>query len=132
MKVPIVGGFSYMTMVSKQAEGFTFNDLGILGLAVAGFAVFGFVVSLIRLHYLNFIPAGIGIIAVAATMMKFWSIKSEMTANMKRDLEGNPFAGIGTIMTEAFQLDFGIGVIAVAAMLLIGAGACGVLMNPTR
>jgi ribose 5-phosphate isomerase RpiB len=40
---------------------------------------------------------------------------------MKKDLDGNPFAGLAQAMVQAVSLDFGIGVIVVGAGLFIAA-----------
>lgn len=121
ISIPIVGGMNYLTVLEKQFENETFNELG----ASAALIIVASLASLILAIQKQFPwlwATGVGAaLAVLITFAKFVSIKRELNKSMDAELDGNPFEGIARMATEAVRLDFGLAIVLVGAGLLVAA-----------
>lgn len=67
-----------------------------------------------------------GVLALAFIAFNFWLMQSRissMRAELERDLAGNPFRGLGDMMLQAVQIQWGWIVLAAGGILLVIAGA---------
>lgn len=121
MRLPIIGSMSYLSFIGLLVREGAVSEMTIsafLVLAAVGVAV---IAAVIKRPPLFWIPGVGGACATLLTVGKYLWMQGEMARKMKKDLDGNPFAGLAQAMVQAVSLDFGIGVIVIGAGLFIAA-----------
>jgi hypothetical protein len=121
MRLPIIGSMSYLSFIGLLVREGAVSEMTIsafLVLAAVGVAV---IAAVIKQPSLFWIPGVGGAGATLLTVGKYLWMQGEMAQKMKKDLDGNPFAGLAQAMVQAVSLDFGIGVIVIGAGLFIAA-----------
>lgn len=111
VSVPIVGSINYF----QNGKG----D-GTIVMALAGLSLLAVLVR--KYGWLWF--TGLGTLSmIGFTFLNFQSRMSSAKADMARELEGNPFRGLGDLAMQSVQMQWGWGVLLTGAlMLLIAAG----------
>jgi hypothetical protein len=121
MRLPIIGSMSYLSFIGLLVREGAVSEMTIsafLVLAAVGVAV---ITAAIKQPPLFWIPGIGGACATLLTVGKYLWMQGEMAQRMKKDLDGNPFAGLAKAMVQSVSLDFGIGVIVIGAGLFIAA-----------
>jgi hypothetical protein len=121
MRLPIIGSMSHLSFIGLLVREGAVSEMtisAVLVLAAVGVAV---IAAAIKQPPLFWIPGICGACATLLTVGKYLWMQGEMARNMKKDLDGNPFAGLAQAMVQAVSLDFGIGVIVIGAGLFIAA-----------
>jgi hypothetical protein len=120
ISLPIVGGLSYLSALTKQLQNGTINDVGISAILVLVSCLGSFAILFARQFALLWITAASAILAVGITIYGFVSLRSQIEKDMP-DAGDNPFAGLARMAAEAIQPDFGLAIVAVGAGLLVAA-----------
>jgi hypothetical protein len=121
MRLPIIGSMSYLSFIGLLVREGAVSEMtisAVLVLAAVGVAV---IAAAIKQPPLFWIPGICGACATLLTVGKYLWMQGEMAQRMKKDLDGNPFAGLAKAMVQAVSLDFGIGVIVIGVGLFIAA-----------
>lgn len=129
ISLPIVGGLSYLSALTKQLQNGTINDIGISATLVIVSCVGSFAILFTRQFTFLWITAAIAMLAVGITMYGFMSLRSQIEKDMP-DAADNLFAGLARMAAEAIQPDFGLAIVVVGAGLLVAAAVTPKKRNP--
>ena len=113
LKVPFLGTISYFG-TSGGYDGMYIIILAVLSLALILYD---------KSYRMLWITGGIPIAMVVYTVITFQSKVNEVKAQIDTELKNNLFKGVIDMMIQSVQLQFGIAVIGIAAVMLIVA-AC--------
>ncbi len=61
------------------------------------------------------------LLAVGLTCFKYFSMKSEITDTLDKEMAGNPFGGFARMAVEGMRLDFGVAILIIGGCVLVGA-----------
>jgi len=119
ISVPVIGGMSYFTVLEKQAEQGSFNELGLCAVLVILASLASLFLAIQKQFAWLWATGAAAALAVVITFVSFMSMKQEMGRRLDTEMGDNPFAGLAQMAVEAIRLDFGL------AIVLIGAGLLG-------
>ncbi|MCP4887123.1 MAG: hypothetical protein GY904_10990 [Planctomycetaceae bacterium] len=106
LSLPMVGGISYFA--NGKGNGKIIILISMVSLLLCYRKLF---------RYLS-IP-GLGALGMLGLLVvRFNHLKSEMVQDMRSEMAGNPFGGIGALMAESVQLQWGLGVMFVGAVMI--------------
>ena len=109
--VPIMGQMNYF----QNGHG----DGTIVLVLASGSAVLAFA----RRFPLLWLTGGASLAIIAFTFIRFQSGINEVKRQMEADLHGNPFAGLAQLAVQSVQLQWGIAILALGAILVVAAAA---------
>lgn len=134
VKIPVLGSFSYLGIwIASETKGAPVNELMISGAVVLCFSVLALVISLTRIHAFQFISGISAIAAAILTAVVIETGKADARKGMQEEaMNDNPFAGMAEMAVDLVQIDFGVGVVVAAGLLLIAAGGCHLMNKPAR
>jgi len=95
------------------------------GAVLIGVALIALLATLARRFAIVAIMGAISFALLAFTFFAFQARISEMRASLERDLAGNPFRGLGDMMLQSVQLQWGWAVLVLGALLLLATAAKG-------
>lgn len=121
LRLPIIGSMSYLGFMGLMVREGAVSEMTISGFLVIAAVVVALVAAVAKQPPLFWVPGLAGCLAAVLTIGKYFWLQGEMASKMKKDLDGNPFAGLAQAMVQAVSLDFGIGVIVIGAALMIAA-----------
>jgi len=121
LRLPIIGSMSYLGFMGLLVREGAVSEMTISGFLVIATIVIAFIAAVAKQRQLFWVPGLAGCLAAVLTIGKYFWMQGEMASKMKKDLDGNPFAGLAQAMVQAVSLDFGIGVIVIGAALIIAA-----------
>lgn len=121
LRLPIIGSMSYLGFMGLLVREGAVSEMTISGFFVIAAIVVALVAAVAKQPPLFWVPGISGCLAAVLTIGKYFWLQGEMASKMKKDLDGNPFAGLAQAMVQAVSLDFGIGVIVIGAALIIAA-----------
>jgi len=121
LRLPIIGSMSYLGFMGLLVREGAVSEMTISGFLVIAAIVVALVAAVAKQMALFWVPGIAGCLAAVLTIGKYFWLQGEMASKMKKDLDGNPFAGLAQAMVQAVSLDFGIGVIVIGAALMIAA-----------
>jgi len=121
LRLPIIGSMSYLGFMGLMVREGAVSEMTISGFLVIAAIVVALIAAVAKQPPLFWVPGLAGCMAAVLTIGKYFWLQGEMASKMKKDLDGNPFAGLAQAMVQAVSLDFGIGVIVIGAALIIAA-----------
>jgi hypothetical protein len=121
LRLPIIGSMSYLGFMGLMVREGAVSEMTISGFLVIAAIVVALIAAVAKQTPLFWVPGIAGSLAAVLTIGKYFWLHGEMASQMKKDLDGNPFAGLAQAMVQAVSLDFGIGVIVIGAALIIAA-----------
>lgn len=68
------------------------------------------------------IPGGLAVLVIGFTFFSLISQMSQLREEMRRELAGNPFAGLGEVAMQSMQMQWGWAVLILGAVFVIAAG----------
>lgn len=122
LRLPIIGSMSYLSFIGLLVREGAVSEMTISAILVLASVGLSILVAVLKQPPLFWVPGISGCLAAVLTIGKYLWMQGEMASKMKQDLDGNPFAGLAQAMVQSVSLDFGIGIIAIGAALVI-AGA---------
>jgi hypothetical protein len=121
LRLPIIGSMSYLGFMGLLVREGAVSEMTVSGFLVIAAVVVAVLAAVAKQTPLFWVPGIAGSLAAVLTIGKYFWMHGEMASKMKKDLDGNPFAGLAKAMVQAVSLDFGIGVIVIGAALIIAA-----------
>jgi hypothetical protein len=121
LRLPIIGSMSYLSFVGLLVREGAVSEMTISAFLVLAAVALAVIAAVIKQPPLFWIPGISSASATILTVGKYLWMQGEMAQKMKRELDGNPFAGLAQAMAQAVSLDFGIGIIVIGAGLIIAA-----------
>jgi hypothetical protein len=121
IRLPFIGGMSYLSFVGLMVREGAVSEMTVSAFLVLAAVVAGVMAAVIQQPPLFWVSGIGGAIASVLTVGKYLWMQNEMARGMKKDLEGNPFAGLAQAVVQSVGLDFGIGLIVIGAGLSIAA-----------
>lgn len=121
LRLPIIGSMSYLGFMGMLVREDAMSEMTVSAFLVIAAVVLAVLIAIAKQPPLFWIPGVAGVLAALLTLGKYFWLQGEMARSMKKDLEGNPFAGLAQAMVQAVSLDFGIGVIVIGTALIIAA-----------
>ena len=110
LSVPIIGSIDYF----KGGEG----D----GVLVLGLGIVSLVLALMKKYKGLIVTSALSIGVMVFTLANFYYKMSEIKANYAKQMEGNPFAGLGQMAMGTIKLEWGW-LVLIAGAILIGVSA---------
>lgn len=123
LRLPIIGNMSYLGFVGLLLRSGAVSEMTISAFLVVAAVVIAIVAAIAKHPPLFWIPGIAGCLSTLLTLGKYFWIQAQMSSTLKRDLDGNPFAGLAQAMAQAVSLDFGIGIIVIGVALIIAGAA---------
>lgn len=127
LRLPIIGTLSYLGFIGLMIRKGAVSEMTISAVLVLVAIAAAIVVAVIRKPLGYWIPGGLAACAALLTCVKYFGQMSQMQKGMKKDLQGNPFAGLAEAMIQTVSLDFGFGIVVIGAALLIAAAVVPVV-----
>ena len=121
LRLPIIGSISYLGFMGLMVREGAVSEMTISGFLVIAAIVVALIAAVAKQRQVFWVPGIASCLAAVLTIGKYFWLQGEMASKMKKDLDGNPFAGLAQAMVQAVSLDFGIGVIVIGTALMIAA-----------